>query len=140
MADSNQTINSVLMQRDALMTLLVAQSHGLIQRLALLANSEKTAVAGLMLVSQAMGVYTRDVRPDQEVIKVYERMLASLSPVLAGQSALLSPARMAAPEGRSLSKIDPMTLQLKNLLTVLAQLAGRAEHQVGDSRSLPPLR
>lgn len=76
-----------LMQRDALVALLIAQSQRLIQRLALLAGVEKAAVVGLVTIGQAMLAYARAVDPDPNVMATFDQLLASLSPALVGRMA-----------------------------------------------------
>jgi len=83
------TTKAARMQRDALMTLLIAQCQGLIQQLALLAGSEKTAVAGLVSVGQAMAAYARAAQPDPEVIASFDRELTALSPGYWGRFPLI---------------------------------------------------
>lgn len=69
-------------QRDALMMLLIAQANGQIQRLALLAGSEKVAIAKLMAIGQAMSTYVRSASPDPRVMSSYLHVLESFSPLL----------------------------------------------------------
>ena len=69
-------------QRDALMTLLIAQANGQIQRLALVTGAEKVAIAKLVAISQAMSIYTRSAGPDALVVSSYLHVLESFSPLL----------------------------------------------------------
>jgi len=75
-------IRPELQQRDALMMLLIAQANGQIQRLALLAGTEKVAIAKLMAIGQAMSIYLRSTSPDAQVISSYLHVLESFSPLL----------------------------------------------------------
>jgi len=72
-------LDAALMQRDALMVLLVAQSQRLVQRLALLAGVEKAAVAGLVTVGQTLVAYARTLHPDPDVMASFSELLGSLS-------------------------------------------------------------
>lgn len=133
--DTENATATSQMQRDALIMLLVAQSHGLIQQLALLASSEKTAVAGLVLVGQILGVYACGVRPDPTAIEDFERMLSSLSPAMTRR--ITSPAAAAVAGTDVQAEVASMSQQLKNLLAALAAQTGQGERKAGDSRSLP---
>ena len=93
-SETETRMEAALMQRDAAMMLLIAQAQGLVQQLALLAGSEKAAVAGLVAVGQAMVAYARATRPDAEVLASFDHVLAALSPGVAGR---LTAIRSAAP-------------------------------------------
>jgi folate-dependent phosphoribosylglycinamide formyltransferase PurN len=86
-SETETRMEAALMQRDAAMMLLIAQAQGLVQQLALPAESEKAAVAGLVAVGQAMVSYARAAQPDPEVMAGFDRILAALSPALAGRIA-----------------------------------------------------
>jgi len=79
---SEQYTRADFQQRDALMTLLIAQASGQIQRLALLAHPEKVAVSKLMAIDRAMTIYARSTNPDSQVIASFVYVLESFSPLL----------------------------------------------------------
>lgn len=136
---------AALMQRDAAMMLLIAQAQALIQQLALLANSEKAAVAGLIATGEAVAVYAQSERPDAEVVSRFDCLLAGFAPATARRIASI---RSAAPElvGPA-GEIAGLTHALKALLGALAQpvsgagvVAENSERMAGVLRSLLPLR
>lgn len=137
---------AAFMQRDAAMMLLIAQAQGLVQQLALLAGSEKAAVAGLVAVGQALAVYAQADRPDAEAMASFDSVLASLSPVMARRIASI---RSAAPESaEATAEITGLTRSLKGLLAALALPASGSAppagedttRMAGDQRSLLPHR
>jgi hypothetical protein len=165
-SQAENPISSALMQRDAVMLLLIAQSQGLIQRLALLAGSEKTAVAGLVTVGQAMVAYARAAQPDPEVMASFDRALAALSPSLAGHSSGPCALQACLEEstayagalaaclraGKSRKQCERealaeaaaetacITRNLKELLAAIAPPADAPQRKAGASRSLPSHR
>lgn len=127
-----------LMQRDALMTLLVARCQELIQRLALLAGPEKEAVAGLMAVSQVMTAYEHCAQSDRGIMEGFDHVLASLSPALLQRMTLLSaPAETTG--GISPDETERMTREIKQLLAVLTP-DYFPKHLTGGSRPIPSRR
>ena len=142
-SETETRMEAALMQRDAAMMLLIAQAQGLVQQLALLAGSEKAAVAGLVAVGQAMVAYARATRPDAEVLASFDHVLAALSPGVAGR---LTAIRSAAPESADADDDTPgQTRAIKGLLGALAAPhhppgsppADDPERMTGVSRSLP---
>jgi hypothetical protein len=142
--EAENPLVAALMQRDALTTLLIAQSQGLIQRLALLAASEKEAVAGLVIIGQAMTAYARATQPDPEVMAGFERILGTLAPTLAGRMAGSYPLQvcLGAPGTQAEVAIETacMTRQLKSLLEAVAPPADTSQRKAGASRSIPSHR
>jgi len=155
-------LEAALMQRDAVMTLLIAQSLGLIQRLALLAGHEKAAVAGLVTIGQAMVVYARCTRPDPEVMASFDRVLATLSPGLSGSSNAPGFFQSCLEEaGAYTGAIDAclragereqelftgaveeaacLTRHLKTLLAAVTEPVDKQYRMAGVERSVPPVR
>lgn len=80
--DDPQTTSAARMQRDAHMTLLLAQLMDLIQRLALLTGSERVAVARMVAISQAMAYYTRCAGADPQVMASFDHLMSTFSPLL----------------------------------------------------------
>ncbi len=93
------------LKRDASMLLLVNEGQKSIQQLALLSESEKRAVAFLVLAGQLMAVYRRSNQPDREVLDSFGRLLAMLSPAMALRASSLG---MHAITGKENSKIDAL--------------------------------
>lgn len=93
------------LKRDASMLLLVNEGQKSIQQLALLSESEKRAVAFLVLAGQLMAVYRRSNQPDREVLDSFGRLLAMLSPAMALRASSLD---MHAITGKENSKIDAL--------------------------------
>ena len=164
--ETGNTTNVAFMQRDALMTLLIAQAQGLIQQLALLAGTEKAAVAGLVSIGQAMVAYARAAQPDPEVMAGFDRVLTALSPALAGRiarpcshQACLEESRahagalatcLRAGKGHAQCERETLaeataetaciTRNLKELLAALAPSADESQRKAGTTRSLPSHR
>jgi len=160
---SSQTLEAAILQRDAVMALLIAQSQGLIQRLALLAGSEKAAVMALVTIGQAMVVYARCARPDPAVMASFDRVLGLLTPALSGQSSARSAFQACVEEaGAYAGAIDAclksgqgleqetlvgiteeaahLTRHLKALLAAVATSENEQYRKSGVARSLPPFR
>jgi hypothetical protein len=117
-AESPTMEEAALMQRDAAMMLLVAQSQGLIQQLALLANAEKAAVAGLVAVAQAVAIYAQSERPDAGIVAGFDNVIYSLAPAMARRIAAI---RAAAPEpAHAAAEIAALNQSLRGLFAVLA--------------------
>jgi hypothetical protein len=158
----DQTPEAAIMQRDAVMTLLIAQSQGLIQRLALLAGHEKAAVAGLVTIGQAMVVYARCTRPDPEVMASFDRVLASLSPALTGSGSVSTVFQVCVETGAYSGAIDAciragqdreqeaytgvveeaacLVRHLRTLLAAVTEPMDKQVRKTGVTRSLPSHR
>jgi len=144
-AENPVTDEAALMQRDAAMMLLIAQAQALIQQLALLANSEKAAVAGLIATGEALAVYAQSERPDAEVVFRFDCLLEGFAPAMSRRLAAI---RSVAPEPvEPIGEIAGLTHALKVLLGALAQPANGAgsvddnpERMAGVLRSLLPRR
>jgi hypothetical protein len=156
-------LSAALMQRDALVTLLIAQSQRLIQRLALLAGVEKAAVVGLVTIGQAMIVYARAVDPDPQVMASFDQLLVSLSPASAGRIAdplsLNSVVRESctyagaidaclrageghaqrnhATIGEAVAEAERLSRDIKQLLVALVESADQPIGRTGFSCSVP---
>jgi hypothetical protein len=132
---AQQDLEAAFMQRDALMTLLLAQCHEQLQHLALLAGHEKSAVCMLMLVGQAMGVYLYGPRADREVYGVFERVASGLSPATGRALGGLFPRGETQWED-VLATVQQQSQQLRQLLAMVAP-GEPVFHRAGESRSLP---
>jgi hypothetical protein len=141
MDNESATVDAALMQRDALVTLLVAQGQGLIQRLALLADSEKAAVAALVVIGQALAAYARAAQPDPEVMAGFDRMLGALAPAVAVHLTGPYPLQvcLGAPGTSAGVEAACMIRQLKALLACVAP-TDPFQCKAGVPRSLSPSR
>lgn len=165
-SEAEDPVSAALMQRDAVMMLLIAQSQGLTQRLALLAGSEKAAVAALVTVGQAMVAYARAAQPDPEVMASFDRVLATFSPALARRcagpyllqtcleesSAYAGVLAACLRTGRervqcehealaeAVAETVCITRSLKELLAATAPPADASQRKAGVSRSFPSHR
>lgn len=133
MDENGNAIKAALLQRDALMTLLLAQSHELIQQLALLSGAEKNAVIGLAAIGHVAGAYAHAPQPDPELVAGFQRALASLSP--AASRRLVLP---LTPSGEYLfADVTKMNRQIRDLLAALAPRVESEERSAEGVRSLP---